>query len=435
MIVQLLIFLLMLALGFPFISAPIECTGLEETDCQTLQTATTALQAAGSFNNATFTAQAGGSGGTSEGNAGIVSGSGPIVLGENGLTSQANLTFTVTSAEGEESTQQYIFKDNMLYVGTPDDSGELVWAGADFNAEDAGLTRELLTGQLLTEALTSPGVVTTLRVEDTELKGQPMQVFVSNIDFITFLTAPNVLARLQEALAGLPEDQTGGLGGADIAGALPLLSAFLQDDTIRYTVWVGEDGNVHHLELYVNIILDATLIDPEIGEATLNIDFKTDLDQLGETFTIEAPTDYETMEFEATDLLGNLTSGGGSETDVEDYIIEFEGSFGESVTGTLSGENDWDVYSFEASEGDVITVTLKAATLESSFDAQLILLNEAGEELAFNDDHDSDREDLGVFDAVINQFTIPTDGQYRVVATWLTETRDGDYELLLEKVE
>lgn len=435
MAIQLIIFVLMLALGFPFASHPIDCTGLEEADCQTLQNAATAMQEAGSFNNAAFTVSAGGSGGTSEGNTGEISGSGPIILDAEGLTSAADLTFTISFNDEETVTQHYILKDNLFYLGITNETDEPMWMGTDFSGDDTVLIRELLNGQLLAEAFAQPGVVTTLRMEDTEMEGQPMQVFVTEVDLIGFLLTPSVLAQLETVLASLPEDQTGGLTGSDLAGAIQLLPILLSDDTIRYTVWVGEDGLIHHLELYVNIVIDATMIDPTIGETTLNIDFKTDIDGVGETYTVEAPEDFEPMDFDVNEVLsGALSSTGGGEA-TQVYVVEAAITAGETVTGTLAGANDWDVYSFEAAEGDVVTITLKAPTAESSFDAQLIVLNEAGDEIAFNDDHDSDREDLGSFDALISELTIPADGEYRIVATWLTETKDGDYELTVETAE
>ena len=90
------------------------------------------------------------------------------------------------------------------------------------------------------------------------------------------------------------------------------------------------------------------------------------------------------------------------------------------------------MWGFEAKAGDVVTIVLKAADVESSLDTQVYLRDDQGTELAFNDDHDGSRADLGIFDSLVSDFTIPADGEYRIVATWLTETRDGDYELTLE---
>ncbi|MBZ0307632.1 MAG: hypothetical protein K8I82_16310 [Anaerolineae bacterium] len=435
MFVQLLIFILMLAMGFPIVSQPINCTGLEESDCQILQNAAAAMKEAGSYNNAQFTGQMGGSGGTSTGNTGTVTGSGPVILDAEGLTAAADWTFNLDLNEGEQVPGRFILKDGYFYVASEDENGELVWTGTAFNTNE--MIETLISGDMVAEALASPGVATTIRLEDTEMNGQVMQVYTSSIDFVTFLLSPSVLAALEEVIASMPAEEGGGMAaqaGGDIAGAVQLLPFLLSDDTIRYTVWVGaEDGLVHHLEFYMNIVLDATLIDPTIGEVTLNVDFKTDFDGVGQPYTVEAPTDYEPIEFDTNTLLeaGLSTSGGV----IEDYTSEFTIAYGETVTGTLAGDNPWDVYSFEAAAGDVISIVLKAPILESVYDAQVILLNADGEEIAFNDDHDSDQENLGVLDSLISEFEIPADGEYRIVATWLAETRDGDYELTLEKAE
>lgn len=436
MVVQLLIFILMLVMGFPLVSQPIDCTGLAEADCQFLQDAAAAMKEAGSYNNSQFTGELGGSGGTSTGNTGRVSGSGPVVLDSDGLTGAADWEFSLDFNNGEGIPGRFVLKDGYFYLASEDENGDLVWSGIEYNTND--IMNDLIGGKLVAEALASPGVLTTVRLEDTELDGQTMQVYTSNVDLVTFLMSPSMLAMLEEVVADLPEDQGGGMTGqtgGDLEGAIPLLSFLLTDDTIRYTLWVGaDDGLVHHLELYMNIVLDATLIDPNIGEVTLNVDFKTDLDGVGESYTVEAPAEFEPMDFDVNALVSAGLAGAEGEAE-EDYPAEFSIAYGESVTGTLSRENQWDVYFFEAAEGDVITISLKAPSVESSFDAQVLLINANGEELAFNDDHDSDREDLGVFDSLISEFEIPEDGEYRIVATWLTETRDGDYELVLETTE
>ncbi len=435
MLVQLLIFIFMLAMGFPMVSQPIDCTGLEASDCQILQNAAAAMKEAGSYNNAQFTGQLGGSGGTSEGNTGTVSGSGPVILDAEGLTSAADWTFNLDLNEGEQIPGRFVLKEGAFYIASEDENGELVWMGTAFNTSE--LMNDLIRGGLVAEALASPGVATTIRLEDTEMNGQVMQVYTSNIDFVTFLLSPSVLSALEEVIASMPEEEGGGMAaqaGGDIAGAIQLLPLLLSDDTIRYTVWVGaEDGLVHHLELYMNIVLDATMIDPTIGEVTLSVDFKTDFDGIGQSYTVEAPADYEPMDFDMDALLdAGLASGG---TVAEEYTPEFSIAYGETVTGILTSDNPWDVYTFEAAKGDVVSILLKAPTLESVYDAQVILLNADGEEVAFNDDHDSDREDLGVLDSLISGFEIPADGEYRIIATWLAETRDGEYELTLEKAE
>lgn len=85
------------------------------------------------------------------------------------------------------------------------------------------------------------------------------------------------------------------------------------------------------------------------------------------------------------------------------------------------------LYSFEASEGDVVTISM--AQTSDELDPYLVLMGANGEVLAIDDDS---RDDSGVlYSAQIQAFEIPSDGDYLILATTFEAVR-GVYEPLRE---
>jgi hypothetical protein len=358
--------------------------------------------------------------------------------------------FTVTGGlDPAESSQagQIIWLEDVLYIGSPSEDGPLTWTGTPTDTEDLSLLIDILSGNLLLEALNGPGVAITLRGEDTELNGQTMLVFESDIDLVTLLLTPQILTVLEDLLAALPADAAGagGMGagleqlqGADLAGAIPLLSLLFTQDTFQTVLWVGaEDGLVHHVELWVDWVIDPSIIDPSQPPATFRFEVISDLDQHGNAPAIIAPENVTLQEELALDLGFGLEGilEGGAEAEAlpltEQFAIEERLSFGDEVAGQLTQSNPQDVWGFTASAGQVITITLRNADPESVLDTRLILRDPEGVELASNDDHGSNTEGLVFSDSILQTFTIPADGDYRIVATWLAPVRDGSYLLRL----
>jgi hypothetical protein len=91
---------------------------------------------------------------------------------------------------------------------------------------------------------------------------------------------------------------------------------------------------------------------------------------------------------------------------------------------------DYEVFSFEATEGEVVTLDVNVTeTLEGTEytddDSQLFLFNSDGILLTENDD-----ENESTFESKISDFVIPSDGTYFVVVT----TWDNDPTLNEENV-
>jgi hypothetical protein len=107
-------------------------------------------------------------------------------------------------------------------------------------------------------------------------------------------------------------------------------------------------------------------------------------------------------------------------------------AFGDMVEGTIGAGVSAITYTFEAAEGDVITLRMNRAS--GDLDALLIVLDGSGTEIARNDDIPGGE----TRDALIENFTIPADGIYTVVATHYQENvglSEGDFTLTLEKAE
>lgn len=104
---------------------------------------------------------------------------------------------------------------------------------------------------------------------------------------------------------------------------------------------------------------------------------------------------------------------GGSET--IDYIPELPTApvltNGVPVTGTISDDDRFDVYVFDGSVNDVVTLQMDAAA--GTLDTLLFLLGPTGLELASNDDAVPNE----TTNSLISSFTLPQNGQYVVLAT------------------
>jgi hypothetical protein len=104
---------------------------------------------------------------------------------------------------------------------------------------------------------------------------------------------------------------------------------------------------------------------------------------------------------------------------------------GISVTGLEEGETfevefattaDGQLFAFNGSEGDEVTITMEQDG-NTPLDPLLILLGERGQVIAYNDD--SSNSDLEVLAAEIEDVELPYDGSYYVFATTFMGLRDS----------
>ena len=112
------------------------------------------------------------------------------------------------------------------------------------------------------------------------------------------------------------------------------------------------------------------------------------------------------------------TSGGGNTT----TTTPSDGSigYGDTISANLRSGNE-DEWVFEGSGGDIITISLTA-----SFDTYLELIDEDGNQVAFNDDGGQG------LNSMIDNFRLPADGTYTIIARGFSNRASGIYNLSLD---
>ena len=98
-------------------------------------------------------------------------------------------------------------------------------------------------------------------------------------------------------------------------------------------------------------------------------------------------------------------------------------AFGETVSGSLDETVGYELWSFDGTAGQIITISMNRT---DDLDPYLSLLNPAGLEFAYNDD------DGGDLNSLISFLTLPETGTYIIVARGYGGTSFGSYELTLE---
>jgi hypothetical protein len=235
---------------------------------------------------------------------------------------------------------------------------------------------------------------------------------------------------------------------------------------------VGEDGDTNTLYAIhidrLGRLWFAELTDSEWGENTygngefldVDIDDTNDIAMIaaGDTFSVYVNGEYaaqfqdDTLETGVVGLMGGTfeSSDESGCTFSDAFVFSLDSaiappaptptepagfsdtisiSYGDSVQGTIDSEVAGGRYTFTATTDDVISIYMSRDS--GDLDAQLILLDSAGNEIARNDDEVGQQ----TRDAAIEFFTIPADDTYTIVATRYQENigvSSGDYTLTLE---
>lgn len=106
------------------------------------------------------------------------------------------------------------------------------------------------------------------------------------------------------------------------------------------------------------------------------------------------------------------------------------------ANGSLTVEDPYNVYSFLGTAGQVVTISME--TTQGTLDTSLYLISPGGVEIAANDDADPalvTGVDGRTTDSLINAFTLPETGEYRIIATRFATIyggTEGGYQLLLQ---
>lgn len=135
---------------------------------------------------------------------------------------------------------------------------------------------------------------------------------------------------------------------------------------------------------------------------------------LGSKFGITFEVDQE----------GNATAGQGGFFDMEDVssINYFDLlpdatpiEYGDTVPGTITSEERFQIYSFEAAEGDVVRIAMQRTG--GTLDTALYLISPDGVQLAGNDDVVNPVTGERQTNSLLDRVELPTDGTYYIIAT------------------
>lgn len=109
---------------------------------------------------------------------------------------------------------------------------------------------------------------------------------------------------------------------------------------------------------------------------------------------------------------------------------------GVAVTGTITADNTFDVYSFNGVAGQSVTISM--AAVSQTLDTNLYLISPGGREIAANDDGDAAQ--IGTTgrstDSLISGFILPENGPYTIIATRYANQYGGTigvYQLTLQQ--
>ena len=106
---------------------------------------------------------------------------------------------------------------------------------------------------------------------------------------------------------------------------------------------------------------------------------------------------------------------------------------GTPVVGSINPNNPYDIYTFEGTAGELVTVGMSASSL--TLDTYLILVSPNGVDLAINDDAEG-LGDARTTDSLISEFELPQSGTYVIIASrygTIFGGTIGDYTLTMRK--
>lgn len=100
-------------------------------------------------------------------------------------------------------------------------------------------------------------------------------------------------------------------------------------------------------------------------------------------------------------------------------------SINQSASGTISIDNPYDLYAFQGTAGDVVTIGMAANS--QTLDTKLLVVGPTGGVVAENDDIEAAlaSDNQRRTDSLINAFTLPQSGTYVIVATRYAFTYGG----------
>lgn len=258
---------------------------------------------------------------------------------------------------------------------------------------------------------------------------------------LTFALVPVAYAQTTSGGASNPPAQST-ISAGSISLNTPVIVTLSGSDpvTLDYKASTGQTVSITARSLEADGEIDPILsiIDAEGDVVADNDDHRTsrtDLaprDSLIADFTFNDNGRYtiQVVPFEAAegDVEVLITDGSVSpSTDIqEDAPAEPVGN--DVVVEDEVPDDETFSYDFDASEGAVITITVRET--DGQLDPKIVLLNSEGTQLAENDDHSSDDASLGPYDSQIAEFTVPASGTYTVEVTGFGGV-GGSFELTI----
>jgi hypothetical protein len=172
---------------------------------------------------------------------------------------------------------------------------------------------------------------------------------------------------------------------------------FLQTGPYEIEVWYqSECGDTRPMTFELYVVVEGELV---IGDVVSSLTFN---ERYVTNFTI--------------DLTGQPARGQGGiigTSETFEYRSEIPSAMrivdGQTVTGSITGNNPFDLYTFEGRAGDVVTISMDATS--QNLDTMLYLIDPNGVEIAFNDDSNETTNSL------ITGVVLTQDGDYIIIAT------------------
>ncbi len=219
----------------------------------------------------------------------------------------------------------------------------------------------------------------------------------------------------------LPQSPAGGALSADANGTCDIAVTDVEE-RVTWPVGAAQSGDYAVFARY-----QAACGNEAPLEVTISVLLGDQAALLEDTAVLEVGQQYEiTFAFDRfeTDVLASAVGQNPSAPRPIRY--------GEGVTGVISAAGFEAFYTFDGRQGDLITVTMRRGS--DDLDTYLSLLDAAGSEVAVNDD--AAFVDVST-DSQIEQFALPADGSYAIVATryqGATGLTEGGYTLTLDLV-
>lgn len=258
---------------------------------------------------------------------------------------------------------------------------------------------------------------------------------------LTFALVPAAYAQTTGGGGSNPPAQST-ISAGSISLNTPVIVTLSGSDpvTLDYKASTGQTVSITARSLEADGVIDPILsiIDANGEVVEDNDDHRTSRTDLAPrdsliadfTFTNNGRYTIQVVPFEAAEgdvevLIsdGSVSPGTDIQEDVpetpagNDVVVEDEVPDGETFS-----------YDFDASEGAVVTITVRET--DGQLDPKVVLLDSDGAQLAENDDHSSNDANLGPYDSQITEFTVTASGTYTVAVTGFGGV-GGSFELTI----